>query len=119
MPSILLIEDDPDMADAVQGMLRALGHEVTFAENGQVALQRIRAGFRPGLVLTDIVMPELDGIEVVQILGAQLTDTPIVAMSALKDTPYLRTAQLLGASEILAKPFTLQQLHQALDRALS
>jgi CheY-like chemotaxis protein len=119
MPHILLIEDDPDTSEAMQGMLEALGHRVTCAGNGLEALKLAKSGVTPDLVLTDIVMPDMDGIETVQEFTALLSGTPIIAMSALKDTPYLRTAKLFGAKETLAKPFTLEQLKQALARAFA
>jgi CheY-like chemotaxis protein len=70
-------------------------------------------------VLTDIIMPDMDGIETVQTFHALLKATPIIAMSALRDTPYLRAAAAFGARETLAKPFTVEQLRNALARALS
>jgi CheY-like chemotaxis protein len=118
MPHILLVEDDPDTAEAMEGMLRALGHEVTHAGNGLEAVRIAKSGLTPSLVLTDIVMPDMDGIETLQVFQTLLAGTPIIAMSALRDTPYLRSAELFGARETLAKPFTLEQLKQALTRAL-
>ena len=119
MPHILLVEDDADTALALQGILEALGHQVTRAENGKAAVRSVQNGLQPDLVLTDIIMPDMDGIETVQTFQTLLKATPIIAMSALTDTPYLRAAAAFGARETLAKPFTVEQLRNAIARALS
>ena len=85
MPHILLVEDDTDTALAMQELLEALGHQVTRAENGKAAVRFVQNGLQPDLVLTDIIMPDMDGIETVQTFHTLLKATPIIAMSALSD----------------------------------
>ncbi len=118
MPHILLVEDDPDTAQAVQCMLEVLGHRVTWAANGLEAL-RAAGETSPDLVITDMLMPEMDGIEVVLTFTEHFAEVPILAMSAQQDAPYMPSAKVLGARAFLAKPFNLESLREALEGALS
>ncbi len=118
MPSILLIEDDHDTAETLQAMLEVEGHEVFRAENGRRALDLLRRGVKVDLVLTDIVMPDMEGISTIQHLSEWRPDLPVVAMTARRDTPYLRAARAMGARETLYKPFGRQLLRDILQRVL-
>jgi DNA-binding NtrC family response regulator len=119
MSTILLIEDDLDTAETIQAMLEAEGHEVHHAENGRKALDQLDRGLRVDLVLTDIVMPDMEGISTIQELGQVRPGLPVVAMTARRETPYLRAAKAMGARETLYKPFGLSSLRQTLERALA
>lgn len=119
MPDVLLIEDDPLSATVLGDMLQTLGYQVTPAHTGKEAAKLVAAGLRPRLVITDILMPDMDGIEIVQHFKASLPDTPVIAMSGAPHGSYLRAAQHLGARLTLAKPFTLLQLQEALQEALA
>jgi CheY-like chemotaxis protein len=116
MSQVLLIEDDPDTGESLQAMLEALGHGVTWVRSGLEAVAFLRKGSPPDLVLTDIVMPDMDGLESVQYFKAEFPHIPVLAMSAQRDVPYLRVASLLGARETLHKPFTLADLRGAIER---
>lgn len=118
MPSILLIEDDHDTAETLQAMLEVEGHEVFRAENGRRALVLLQGGVAVDLVLTDIVMPDMEGISTIQHLSEWRPDLPVVAMTARRDTPYLRAARAMGARETLYKPFGRQLLRDILQRVL-
>ncbi len=119
MPSILLIEDDHDTAETLQAMLEVEGHAVLRAENGRRALDLLQRGAAVDLVLTDIVMPDMEGISTIQHLGSLWPGLPVVAMTARRDTPYLRAAKAMGARETLYKPFGRQALREILQRALA
>lgn len=118
MPDLLLIEDDPLNAEVLRAMLEGLGHRVHAAATGRDAVKLVGGGFRPTLVLTDILMPDMDGIEIVQHFTALLPGVPIIAMSGTPHGSYLRAAQLLGARRTLSKPFTLSQLEAVLREVL-
>lgn len=116
MSRILLIEDDPDTGEAIQAMLEALGHAVTWAQNGVEGLARLAEPPAPDLVMTDILMPGMDGLEAIQHLRTDHPGLPILAMSAQVNAPYLQAAAVFGARATLAKPFTLEALREALAR---
>jgi len=119
MSTILLIEDDHDTAETIQAMLETEGHAVHHAENGRRALEKLDRGLGVDLVLTDIVMPDMEGISTIQQLGKVRPGLPVVAMTARRETPYLRAAKAMGARETLYKPFGLATLRQILERTLA
>lgn len=101
-------------------MLTQRGHEVVEAGNGAegLALQREQPA---DLVLTDIIMPERDGIEALMELRRRQPAVPVIAMSGggrVSATDYLVMAQKLGASATLAKPFSQDELFAAITRSL-
>lgn len=118
MSRTLLIEDDHDTAETLQAMLEMEGHTVFRAENGRRALELLQRGTVVDLVLTDIVMPDMEGISTIQRLGELWPGLPVVAMTARRDTPYLRAAKAMGARETLYKPFGRQTLREILLRVL-
>lgn len=118
MRTILLIEDDHDTAETLQAMLELEDCQVFRAENGRRALDLLGRDVEVDLVLTDIVMPDMEGISTIQRLGELRPGLPVVAMTARRDTPYLRAAKAMGARETLYKPFGRQALREILQRIL-
>ena len=100
----VLVADDED---GVRGFLRMVledgGYEVIEAGNGKEALQQIRAG-RVDLLITDLVMPEQEGIETIMALRKESPGTQIIAMSGAFEGKFLRIARMLGAQVVLRKP---------------
>jgi serine phosphatase RsbU (regulator of sigma subunit) len=106
-PGRLLVVDDTEMnRDLLARRLRALGHEVTVAENGSRALE-ILAGGGFDLVLLDIMMPEMDGYAVLERLRAdrELSRIPVVMISAVDEIASVARCIELGAADYLPKPF--------------
>lgn len=121
MAHILLIDDDDGIRNAASRYLRMLGHEVTEAGDGARAL-RLAQGSPVDLVITDINMPEMDGIEVILAVTENKPGVPVIAISGGGRMPkdvLLASAGLLGAVETLAKPFELSELMQAVERGLA
>ena len=118
---VLLIEDDASVRRIVRKMLERGRHEVTEAENGRVGLDRLSdSAF--DLVITDIVMPEMDGLETLIELRKHYPTLTVIAMSGggrTGNTNFLESAETLGASAILQKPFTLDVLTAAIDRSFA
>jgi len=114
MARVLLIEDDPDTGDSLKAMLELSGHEVTWAHQGREAMALIHPSHE--VILTDILMPEMDGIESIQFFRKNHPDVAIVAMTAQRDSPYLRAAALFGAKATLYKPFSIQELDAAIRK---
>lgn len=95
------------MARTIEAVLTADGHRMTWARNGQEAI-RYLAEQQFDLVLTDIMMPEKDGLEIIRHLRSAKPDLAIIAMSgsgSAKGMDYLPAAQAFGAVATLAKPF--------------
>ena len=114
MARILVVDDDEKVRAAIAAALGRAGHRVVLAGDGEEALRHYRAGDFD-LVITDIVMPRMDGLETVKALR-RAGAVAIVAMSgaAHAGAPYyLRAAEALGADAVLVKPFTLAELKAA------
>ncbi len=107
-PRVLVVEDDEDIALALQRSLRMEGYEVRIAGDGEAALDSAGA-FHPDLVVLDLGLPKLDGIEVARRLRAD-GDVPILMLTA-RDALESRVAGLdSGADDYLVKPFERQEL---------
>lgn len=122
MSSILVVDDDASVRDVISEILRADGHTVTEAVNGHDALAQLnRQPF--DLVITDLIMPEKEGLETIAEIRRRDTEVPIVAISGggrIGPGDYLETSRFIGANATLAKPFARQELlttiHDLLDR---
>jgi DNA-binding NtrC family response regulator len=108
--SILLVEDDVGLGRALAEVLRRHGYDVSVAENGRTAMEFLSRQ-RVALVISDIFMPEADGIELLGFLRRLTPPTPLVAMSGagVQRVSMLRVAGALGATRTLPKPFDLAQ----------
>jgi len=116
MPQILTVDDEPLMLGARERGLSSLGHEVVTARNGRAGLE-VAAAARPDLVLLDLYLPDLHGVEFIRRLRAW-TSVPVLAMSG-QGAVELRIAALDGgADDFLVKPFSLDELHARLDAVL-
>jgi CheY-like chemotaxis protein len=104
--TILVIEDDPGVRRVLQHTLEYAGHTVHAVDNGRDALRSVGEN-EPDLVVTDIVMPDSDGLEVIRILTSDHPRIRIIAISGggmIHRTTYLDLAHLLGADLTLQKP---------------
>ncbi|HWV87502.1 MAG TPA: response regulator transcription factor [Capillimicrobium sp.] len=107
-PRVLVVEDDEDIALALQRSLRLEGYDVRISRDGQVALEDVRQ-FLPDLVLLDLGLPKVDGIEVAQHIRRD-GDVPILMLTA-RDALEARVEGLdSGADDYLVKPFERQEL---------
>jgi CheY-like chemotaxis protein len=123
MAHILLIDDDELLRDTVLQMLQLDHHQVTEAADGEAGLRLFKASARFELVITDILMPGIDGARVIVEMRQLRPSLPIVAISGgrrvLSPQFNLETASLAGATCQLAKPFSRQGLQSAIRQALS
>src|SRR6202165_5542766 len=107
-PRVLVVEDDEDIAQALQRSLRMEGYEVRSAADGESALEQGRT-FAPDLVILDLGLPKLDGLEVARSLRAE-DDVAILILTA-RDALEARVEGLdAGADDYLVKPFERQEL---------
>ncbi len=118
--TILVVDDEADIATSMQERLTMEGYHVLTASDGRKGL-RVYHEQLVDLVITDVLMPEIDGLEVVRTLRRLGTAIPIIAMSGGgdRDLDFLIEATEFGATRTLAKPFRLEELvgmvHDLLD----
>ena len=120
MPRILVMEDDDALRGLVVRILTSAGYEVVAAADGTTGLRLWREG-GADLVLTDLHMPDTNGIEVMLELRAFAATLPVIAMSGGQralDLDLLGSAKLLGAVSVLTKPFTKDDLLAAVAAGL-
>jgi CheY-like chemotaxis protein len=121
MASILIIDDDPDVLRTLRRVVESQGHTVHEAADGVTAL-RFFAGQPTDLVITDIYMPGMDGIELIMRIKEAFPEARVVAMSGGGRLPMdnvLGAASMLGAEALLEKPFTVEDVASAVERALA
>ncbi len=115
---ILVIDDEHAVGELLKILLTRNGYEVATAENGREGLRQIDI-LRPDLVITDITMPDMEGIELISILRKEHERLPIVAMSGnIVGRGFLKVTELLGATATLNKPFSTQELLEVVRAAL-
>jgi two-component system, OmpR family, response regulator MprA len=106
---ILVVDDEPAVRDAVDRALRLEGHEVALAEDGRAALDAVAAA-PPDVLVLDLLMPRIDGLEVCRRLRAAGDRTPVLVLTA-RDAVADRVRGLdAGADDYLVKPFALEEL---------
>ena len=117
---ILIIDDDELMRDTVRDMLEEAGYKVVEATDGDQGIILFEAD-AADLVITDILMPQKDGVETIIELRRKFLSVKIIAMSgggSAKNLDFLEFAEKLGAGQLLAKPFTRDELLAAVNEAL-
>jgi len=111
VPQILIVDDERDFIELVQYRLAGLGCEFIVANDGVQALSQARQ-FKPSLILLDILLPDLDGLSVCEILRRQPSTKkiPVIFMSALTSEVTRRTVAM-QADDFFTKPLDLERLH--------
>lgn len=121
MARVLVLEDDGALGIVMRSALEDGGHQVTLAADGRIGLRVFGAG-KFDLVITDMLMPDMDGVEIVRTLRAYRSTARIVAISgggALDHGDLLATAVRLGADATLAKPFAPRALLDLVSAVLA
>jgi DNA-binding response OmpR family regulator len=115
---ILVVEDEPDLLALLADQLAVLGHEVLIATDGVQGLRLAREN-RPDLLLTDVIMPFMDGTEMVEQLRshAETRHLPVIAFSALTDARTQARLESLGITGFLPKPYSFQELEARIEEA--
>jgi CheY-like chemotaxis protein len=120
MATILIIDDNDDLRDTLVVLLEDEGYQTVIAEDGAAGLRSF-AERRPDLTITDVIMPESDGIETIRQIRALDPNARIIAMSGgslIGNDYYLRMAKTLGAMEVLPKPFEIDDLVRVIENCL-
>ena len=118
MARILLIEDEDSLRTVLRETIEHFGHTVIEARNGKEGLERFQHA-NADLVITDIVMPEMDGLEVLMALRNRQPPVKVIAISGAQSVEdYLDSARLMGAARVLLKPFGSEALMAAINKLL-
>jgi two-component system response regulator AtoC len=115
--TVLVVEDDDDTRAALADALSDLGHAIEAHADGASALERLAAA-QFDVVLTDVRMPGMDGLELCRRLSGERPSVPVLVMTAFGDTDSALGALRAGASDFLTKPLSLERLADALERVL-
>jgi two-component system OmpR family response regulator len=108
-PRLLVVEDDPNIVELLSASLRFAGFEVTAATNGADAVNSARES-RPDLVVLDVMLPDLDGFEVIRRMREGGVRTPVVFLTARDATDDKIRGLTLGGDDYVTKPFSLEEL---------
>lgn len=115
---LMIVDDSRVMELQIRKLLEDSDYEVAaYCENGEEAIASYREVL-PDIVLTDIIMPGIDGLEAAQVIVEEHPQARVVMMTSLTDDGSLNEADTVGARGFLVKPLTREALLQALDEAL-
>lgn len=119
MARLLVVDDDPHFLDSLVLLLQDSGHLVVTATNGAAALKALATSM-PDAIVTDLCMPEKDGLELILEVRRRFPRLPIIATSGQFDPGFnlLRMAKVLGAASVISKPFRRTDICRAVDAAL-
>src|SRR6476661_6931506 len=115
---ILLVDDEPGMLRYIKTLLEVEDHQVATASTGEEALEIVQKGMTPDLVLLDLLMPGIDGLETLESLRKLHPGTKVVMLSCVNDTKKVVQAIRLGATDYITKPFQKAELDAVIDQCL-
>jgi two-component system response regulator AtoC len=115
---ILLVDDEPGMLRYIRTLLEVEDHKVDTASTGEEALALVEKGLHPDLVLLDLLMPGIDGLETLESLRKLQPGVKVVMLSCVNDTKKVVQAIRLGATDYITKPFQKAELDKVIDQCL-
>ncbi len=113
MSRVLVVDDEPDFVELLQEFLTAKGYEVISAENGEEALRKVKEE-RPHLILLDVRMPNMNGLEVLRRVREIDHEVGVIMVTAVSEEDTGRQALKLGAFDYITKPLDLKYLERSL-----
>jgi two-component system, NtrC family, response regulator AtoC len=116
--NILLVDDEPGMLRYIRTLLEVDDYTVQTASTGEEALQLVQKGLRPHLVLLDLLMPGIDGLQTLEQMRQQMPGVKVVMLSCVSDTRKVVQAIRLGAHDYITKPFQKAELDAVIDQCL-
>lgn len=118
MKRLLIVDDSATMLMSLKSALEIAGFKVETAPDGQAALDKVNAGCRPDLVITDINMPRMDGLQFIQAVRRVLRFIPILALTTESQQAKRDEAKKLGATGWLVKPVASADLVKVIKQVL-
>ena len=116
--NILLVDDEPGMLRYIRTLLEVDDYKVETASTGEEAVERVKKGLRPSLVLLDLVMPGIDGLQTLEQIRQIHPSVKVVMLSCVTDTRKVVQAIRLGAHDYITKPFQKAELDAVIDQCL-
>lgn len=118
--TILIADDEPEILDLMRIMLEWENYAVVETRDGEQCLEQARA-IKPDLILSDVRMPKMTGLEVLEHLQADpdLSGIPVIMLSVVTTLPQVRTALEKGAIAYLPKPFEMREMARLVNRVLT
>jgi DNA-binding response OmpR family regulator len=116
--TILVVDDDLELADGLRAVLERQGHRVIQARDGQQGKQQIYQQ-RPDLVILDMMMPRMGGYPVLEHFKGKADAPPIIMITANEGSRHKAYAELLGVVDYIRKPFAMDRLLEAVERGLA
>jgi len=116
--SILVVDDDRSVRSYLSDFLTSCGYSIDCAESGDQAVARLSAGYVPSLMVLDIVMPGINGIEVLESVKKINPSIPVIILSASAQPKTVVEAMKMGVADFLVKPFEEQELELAIQNVL-
>jgi DNA-binding response OmpR family regulator len=113
MPRVLVVDDEPDARELLSEFLTAKGYEVLTASNGEEALRKVKED-RPHLILLDVRMPKMNGLEVLKQVREIDHEVGVIMVTAVNEEETGRQALKLGAFDYITKPLDLKYLERSL-----
>ncbi|MEK6709713.1 MAG: response regulator [Nitrospinota bacterium] len=117
MARVLIVDDEPDLLEFLREELTSIGHQADLASRAREAIAKAQAT-PPDMVLLDLHMPEMDGIDALKRLRANNPGLPVFLMTAVRDPEVLAQAASLGARGVLSKPVEIKALLALLPKVL-
>ncbi len=117
MARVLVVDDDDTVANVVVSYLERGGHDATRVADGRAALESIQA-YPPDLVVLDLMLPEIDGLEVCRRLRSTVPDLPVIMLTALGEAEDRIAGLEVGADDYVTKPFSPRELVLRIDSVL-
>ncbi len=116
--SILIVDDDAELSDGLSAVLERQGYRVIQARDGQQGKQQIYQQ-RPDVVILDMMMPRMGGYPVLEHFKGKADAPPIIMITANEGSRHKAYAEYLGVVDFIRKPFAMERLLEAVDRALA
>lgn len=116
---VLVVDDNPHIRELLKENLQDCGYNVATAGNGEEAISYLDSGHAPALIVTDIMMPKKQGIEMIEEIRNRYPQLKVLAISgggAMRVGDVLARAQAAGSDAVLAKPFNMQDFENTVTR---
>ena len=117
MANLLIVDDELGMRQFLTHLLQREGHTVRLAENGQEAMTQMREQ-APDLIISDIRMPDMDGVDLLRAAKELLPEVEVIMMTAYGTVESAVEAMKLGAFDFITKPFAPEEMHLRVRNAL-
>lgn len=115
MRKLLVVDDEGELCDFLRDIFARRGYQVSVATSGEAALAKIEEE-KPEVVLLDLKLPDISGVEILRRVKEMGKDTTVIAMTGYPDTSLAREVKSLGVYDYIYKPFNIEEIEKVADR---